>query len=94
MRRQIKGYTHSVSSQKEYLPLRSGLIFQMVIGPKLANCPNTNSMKNRGRPTQASIRMYGTRKAPGNTHIHVLVLYCTDTYTSSTYHLTQASIWM
>ena len=37
------------------LPLKSGLLFQIAIGPKLANCPRESSRKNRGMPTSRSV---------------------------------------
>lgn len=36
----------------------------MEIGPRLANCPREHSMKNKGKPARANIRVYGIRKAP------------------------------
>lgn len=46
----------------------------MEIGPRLANCPREHSMKNKGKPAKANIRVYGMRKAPegreGGKHKH------------------------
>ena len=35
--------------------MKSGLIFQMEMGPRLANCPKASSMKKMGTPTPASM---------------------------------------
>ena len=45
-------------------PLNNGFIFHIDIGPRLANCPNDNSIKNNGNPTIPSINIYGSRNAP------------------------------
>lgn len=34
------------------------------MGPRLANCPREHSMKNKGKPANANISVYGIRKAP------------------------------
>ena len=44
-----------------YLPLKSGLSLQMVIGESDANCPNDVSMKNSGIPHTVMNRMYGIK---------------------------------
>lgn len=36
----------------------------MEMGPRLANCPREHSMKNKGKPANANISVYGIRKAP------------------------------
>lgn len=53
--------THACDSR---LPLNRGFIFQIAIGPREANWPNANSMKNNGKPTVASIITYGSKNAP------------------------------
>lgn len=46
------------------LPLNRGTARHIEIGPSEANCPNANSIKNRGIPQMSNIMAYGIRKAP------------------------------
>lgn len=48
----------------KYQPWNNGRILQTETGPKLANCPSEHSRKNKGKPANASIIVYGIKKAP------------------------------
>ena len=56
------------------IPLKAGLIFQIVIGPKLANWPKESSMKKSGNPTSDSMITYGIKKAPKTSFAYFCIL--------------------
>ena len=65
MRRERKDGRDDRKMEKTFSsPLKIGQTFQIAIGPKEANCPNANSMKNMGKPQITSIVKYGMRNAP------------------------------
>lgn len=60
---------------KSDVPFSSGFMFQMAIGPRLANWPQHSSMKNSGMPITMSIITKGMRNAPGTTTMGNILLF-------------------
>lgn len=52
----------------DQVPLKIGVIFHTPSPPMVKNCPTASSMKNIGIPAMITVRIYGTKNAPGQKH--------------------------